>query len=231
MAEAACFAVIPAAGIGRRMGEDCPKQYLSIAGKTILEHTLDTLLEVPGLQQLVVVLDADDKRWCELPVFENPRLVVAEGGQQRCHSVLNGLKCLQQHSQADDWVLVHDIARPCIQLADIQRLLQTLSADKVGGLLALPVTDTIKQVDSQHRVTATLDRTRLWQAQTPQMFRYGLLHDALAAAVEQGQDTTDEAAAVERAGFAVKVVEGSRRNLKVTSPEDLALAEFYLTRQ
>jgi 2-C-methyl-D-erythritol 4-phosphate cytidylyltransferase len=229
MAEPAYFAVIPAAGVGRRMAGDGPKQYLTIAGKTILEHTLITLLKEPRLQKLVVVVGREDDRWQQLAVFNDPRVATVEGGAERCHSVLNGLNFLQESSAVQDWVLVHDVARPCIQLADIDHLITALADGEDGGLLAIPVTDTLKQLDSQRRVTATLDRSRLWQAQTPQMFRYGLLRQALAEGIAKGLRITDEASAIEQMGGTVTVVEGCRSNIKVTRPEDLALAEFYLS--
>jgi len=224
----ACFAVVPAAGVGQRMDAGVPKQYLSIAGKTILEHTLLILLQQECLEKLVVVLASDDHRWQQLAVFNDPRVDVVEGGKERCHSVLKGLEYLQAVATEDDWVLVHDVARPCIQSIDIERLLQTLGEGTTGGLLAIPVTDTIKQVDSQHAVTATLDRSGLWQAQTPQMFRCGELRQALAEGIASGLPITDEASAIELAGGRVRVVEGSPVNIKITRPEDLALAAFYL---
>lgn len=230
MAEPAYFAVIPAAGVGRRMAGNCPKQYLSVAGKTIIEHTLLTLLQEPRLQKLVVALGRDDDRWQQLDVFNDPRIETVEGGEERCHSVLNGLQHLQAGCNEQDWVLVHDVARPCIQLTDINRLIGELTNDESGGLLAVAASDTIKQVDNELRVTTTLDRSRLWQAQTPQMFRYDSLRQALADAIAKGQPITDEASAIEWAGGSVRVVEGSRSNIKVTCPEDLALAEFYLSR-
>jgi 2-C-methyl-D-erythritol 4-phosphate cytidylyltransferase len=230
MAEPAYFAVIPAAGVGRRMAGNCPKQYLSVAGKSIIEHTLLTLLQEPRLQKLVVALGQDDDRWQQLEVFNNPRIETVVGGEERCHSVLNGLQHLQAACTDRDWVLVHDVARPCIQLTDIDRLISDLASDESGGLLAMAASDTMKQVDSRLRVTATLDRSQLWQAQTPQMFRYNALYQALTRAIAQGQSITDEASAIEWAGGSVRVVEGSRSNIKITCPEDLALAEFYLSR-
>ncbi len=228
MAEAAYFAVIPAAGVGRRMAGDGPKQYVTIAGKTILEHTLTTLLKDIRLQKLVVVVGADDDRWQQLAIFSDPRVETVEGGEERCHSVLNGLNFLQASSSEHDWVLVHDVARPCIQLKDIDHLMTVLGPGEDGGLLAIPVSDTLKQIDGKQRVTVTLDRSRIWQAQTPQMFRYGQLRQALAEAIDKGLQITDEASAVEQMGASVTVVEGCRSNIKITRPEDLALAAFYL---
>jgi len=229
VAEPAYFAVIPAAGIGRRMAGDAPKQYLAIAGKTILEHTLATLLAEPRLETLVVVVGPQDQQWQQLAVFNHPRVETVAGGEQRCHSVLNGLNYLQTRCTENDWVLVHDVARPCVRLQDIDRLLSAVSAGQDdGGLLAVPASDTIKQVDKQQRVTATLDRSQLWQAQTPQMFRYGRLRQAMLAAIADNQLVTDEAAAIELSGGSVRLVEGSASNIKVTRAEDLALAEFYL---
>ena len=153
---------------------------------------------------------------------------VVTGGAERCHSVLNGLEALRQHADLTDWVLVHDAARPCLAVADLDRLMNELADDPVGGLLAAPVRDTLKQADSAGRVATTVDRSRLWHALTPQMFRLGRLRDALNAALARGLLVTDEAGAMEAAGFAPRLIEGRADNVKITRPEDLALAEFYL---
>lgn len=221
------FAVVPAAGAGRRMNAAQAKQYLPLLGKTVLEHTLTRLLAEPGLASIVVVVAAGDTRWQSLPVFDNPRVSVVDGGSERSQSVLNGLRALSTTCRANDWVMVHDVARPCVAGADLKNMLNTLYSDDVGGILAVPCSDTIKQV-AQGRIETTLDRSRLWQAQTPQMFRYQLLVDAIASGLERGLLLTDEASAVEAAGYDPKVVEGSAANIKITRPEDLALAEYYL---
>lgn len=221
-------AVVPAAGIGRRFGGDLPKQYLSLHGATVMEHTLRLLLAVERLRRIVVVVHPDDDRWRGLDVFADTRIVTAAGGDERCDSVLNGLLHLEKLGERSEWVLVHDVARPCCPRGDIEKLLDELVSHPVGGLLAAPVSDTIKRVDSARQVDETVDRAALWQALTPQLFRFPLLRDALSHCAGLGQAVTDEAQAMEALGWRAQVVEGSRRNIKITRPEDLALAEYYL---
>ena len=214
------------------MGSTIPKQYLPLAGRPVMAHTLDLLLRHPRLTGVVVAISVEDEWWPEVAaaqVTDKPLLVVM-GGAERGHSVLNGLDALWERAQPDDWVLVHDAARPCLCVDDLDRLLTELTNDTVGGLLAVPVRDTLKQADSTGQVVATVDRSQLWHALTPQMFRLGLLREALREALARGQIVTDEAAAMEAAGFTPRLIEGRADNLKITRPEDLALAEFYLTR-
>ena len=224
------WAIVPAAGVGKRMGSALPKQYLSLAGRSVIAYTLDTLLHHPRIDGVVVVIGAEDEQWSEVAaeLTTDKPLRVVIGGAERCHSVINGLEALREWAKPDDWVLVHDAARPCLTVADLDRLLNELVADPVGGLLAVPVRDTLKQADFAGRVAATVDRSQLWHALTPQMFRLGLLYDAITAALARGLLVTDEAAAMEAAGFAPRLIEGRADNLKITRPEDLALAEFYL---
>ena len=227
------WALVPAAGLGKRMGSAIPKQYLPLAGRPVIAHTLATLLDYPRIDGVVVAISAEDEWWPEVAAkltAVKPLLVVT-GGAERCHSVLNGLEALRERAALADWILVHDAARPCLTAEDLDRLLAELADDSVGGLLAVPVRDTLKQADAAGRVTATVDRSQLWHALTPQMFRLGMLHEALRAALARGLLVTDEAAAMEAAGFAPRLVEGRADNLKITRPEDLALAEFYLTRR
>ncbi len=229
--ETAYWALVPAAGAGKRMGASVPKQYLTLRGQPVIAHTLTTLLLHPCIRGVAVAVDAADRRWptvaAELKT-DKPVLTVA-GGAERCHSVLNGLDALRERLAPDAWVLVHDAARPCLTSADLDRLLRELVDDPVGGLLATPVRDTLKQADAGDRVAATLDRSRLWHALTPQMFRLEPLRAALRAALARGLWVTDEAAAMEAAGFAPRLIEGRADNLKITRPEDLALAEFFLS--
>ncbi len=225
--------LIPAAGAGNRMGSVIPKQYLPLAGRPVVAHTLDIFLRHPRIAGLMVIIGGEDAWWPEIAANlapDKPPWVV-EGGAERCHSVLNGLEALRGHAHPDDWVLVHDAARPCLTDADLDRLLDELADDPVGGLLAVPVRDTLKQADGDGRVVATVDRSRLWHALTPQMFRLKLLHESLRAALAHGLLVTDEAAALEATGFSPRLIEGRADNLKITRPEDLALAEFYLTRR
>lgn len=216
------WVVIPAAGIGSRMRADRPKQYLQLAGRTILEHTLDCFLDHPRLKGLVLSLAADDPYWPALPCATDPRIQRVEGGAERADSVLAGLLCLVElGAQAGDWVLVHDAARPNLARSDLDRLLAELDDDPVGGLLAVPARDTLKRIGADGRVAETVDRSLIWQAYTPQMFRFAALHRALADALVAGVAVTDEASALEWAGQAPKLVEGRADNLKITRPEDL----------
>jgi 2-C-methyl-D-erythritol 4-phosphate cytidylyltransferase len=227
------WAMVPAAGAGKRMDSAVPKQYLSLAGRPVIAHTLASLLDHPRIDGVAVAIGAGDEWWPTVAAELNAAkpLRVVTGGAERCHSVLNGLEALSEPAQPEDWVLVHDAARPCLTAGDLDRLIDTLADDPVGGLLAVPVRDTLKQADDAGRVAATVDRSRLWHALTPQMFRLGMLHEALRATLARGLLVTDEAAAIEAAGFAPRLVEGRADNLKITRPEDLALAEFYLTRR
>jgi 2-C-methyl-D-erythritol 4-phosphate cytidylyltransferase len=225
------WVVIPAAGVGTRMGAAIPKQYLPLAGRPLIAHALRRLAGHPRVAGVVVVLAGDDRWWGSVDLDGHEHLRRAEGGAERCHSVVNGLEALAAEAHEDDWVLVHDAARPCVRRADVDRLMDEVGDDPVGGLLGLPVRDTMKRADAHGRVIETVSREGLWHALTPQMFRYGLLRRALAGALAAGRLVTDEAQAVERAGGRPRMVEGSPDNLKVTRPEDLALAETFLAAQ
>jgi 2-C-methyl-D-erythritol 4-phosphate cytidylyltransferase len=222
------WAVVPAGGCGSRMGADKPKQYLTIAGKTILEHTLSRLLSHELIAGIAVAVASSDQYWGGLKFSTDKTLLEAVGGEERCHSVLNALNTLSTVAQPDDWVLVHDAARCCIRLQDIDKLIAELSNHRVGGILAVPVHDTIKRSGSNIEIVETVDRRHLWQAQTPQMFRLRILKEALQQALRDGFIVTDEASAIEHMGLKPKLVEGHSDNIKVTRPEDLPLAEFYL---
>ena len=226
----AFWAVIPAAGVGRRMGADRPKQYLELAGRTVLEHTLDIFIRHPRITGLAVAIGAEDPWFPELSIRTDKPMLVVHGGEERCHSVLNALRALEGQASDDDWMLVHDAARPCLGRDDLDRLLVTLEHDPVGGLLAVPVSDTLKHAGPDGRVDRTVDRNGLWRAFTPQMFRYRALMGALQGALVEGATVTDDASAMERAGHAPRLVEGSPSNIKITSPADLALAGFLLER-
>src|SRR5690606_38021511 len=218
----AFWAVIPAAGIGSRMRADRPKQYLTLAGRTILEHTLACFLDHPGLKGVVVSLAEDDPFWPHLSCSRDPRIHRAPGGSERADSVFNALLCLVElGASEDDWVLVHDAARPNLARSDLDNLLAVLADDPVGGLLAVPARDTLKRAGPDGRVRETVDRSVIWQAYTPQMFRLAPLQHALADARVAGVAVTDEASAMEWAGLAPHLVEGRADNLKVTRPEDL----------
>ena len=218
-------AVIPAAGVGSRMQADRPKQYLSLNGKTILEHTIDALLNHPLIDDVIVAISQGDEYFDQLGLRQKPIRVV-DGGKERADSVLNGILSLDDN----DWALVHDAARPCVDDADISNLLSLIgSEDVTGGILATPVRDTMKRVKpSSNIISHTEDRDGLWHALTPQLFPAMLLKRALQEGLAQGVSITDEASAMEFAGHSVAMVSGSPANIKITHPADLPLAEFYL---
>jgi 2-C-methyl-D-erythritol 4-phosphate cytidylyltransferase len=222
------WAVVPAAGIGRRMGGEVPKQYLELQGRRVIDHTLQRLLGHPLIEAAYVALSPQDDYWPQCEFAADPRVVRVAGGEERCHSVLNALHALQSAAGPQDWVLVHDAARPCLSAGDLEHLITTLKGHPIGGLLGVPVQDTLKRVSPNGEVATTVSRRDLWHAYTPQMFRLGLLTDSLAAALRQGQLVTDDASALERAGFSPLMVEGHAGNIKITRPADLALAAFYL---
>lgn len=222
------WAVLPAAGIGARMGGGLPKQYLELAGATLLEHSLRALLACDRIAAVVVALHPGDERAAGMAVFADTRVQRVTGGDQRSDSVRSALASLDGQAAVEDWVLVHDAARPCLQAADLAHLIERVTATGTGGILAQPITDTVKQAGEDGLVRRTLDRRTLWRAQTPQMFRLGHLRAALEAAADRRLDITDEASAMEAAGYPVQLVPGSARNLKVTLPADLELAAWYL---
>jgi len=223
------WAVVPAAGVGKRMNADRPKQYLELAGSTVIEHTLHRLLQANVFQAVAVAISVEDPYWPELAVSKHARIITAPGGKERADSVLSALQAIKTQAADHDWVLVHDAARPCITSADIKLLINTLQDDEVGGILALSSHDTLKNVD-KHNILGTLDRSHIWRALTPQMFKYGQLKSALEQA--QGNPAiTDEASALELQGLQPKIVEGRPDNIKITRPEDLALAQFYMDQQ
>jgi len=225
------WAVVPAAGVGSRMKLDIPKQYAKLNGKTIIEHTLSRLLAHPLIEGIIVAISPEDQYWPSLALSFDKPVIVVNGGQERCHSVLNGLNYLTGKISSEDWVLVHDAARPCLRLSDIDKLIKELKDHPVGGILACPVRDTMKRSNEKNDVIATVERTTLWHAFTPQMFRLGVLKSALLKALDSGQIVTDEASAIESNDRAPHLVEGCRDNIKITQQEDLSLAEYYLEKQ
>ncbi|WP_108652349.1 2-C-methyl-D-erythritol 4-phosphate cytidylyltransferase [Dongshaea marina] len=220
------IAVVPAAGVGRRMGADRPKQYLKLGKQTILEHTLQRLLAFPAVSQLILALGADDEYASELAILRDPRIIRVEGGRERADSVLHALAKAKA-----PWVMVHDAARPCITHEDLKKLWDTARSDGVGALLAAPVRDTMKRGDLSGRVAQTVCRERLWHALTPQLFRTELLYRALEQAGEAGLEVTDESSAMEFAGYHPALVEGRFDNIKITHPKDLRLAEIFMQLQ
>lgn len=222
------WVVIPAAGVGKRMQADRPKQYLPLLGKTVIEHTLSCFTHHPHISGIIVALSADDPYWPQLAVQSNIPIYRADGGAERCHSVLNGLGVVAQYAADEDWVLVHDAARPCLTREDIDKLIHAVRDDEVGGILAMPVRDTMKRDNDAGRISHTEERNGLWHALTPQMFRVAVLRQAIQLVLEEGFEVTDEASAIEHLGRQPLLVEGLSSNIKVTRPEDLALAAYYL---
>ncbi|HEX5314524.1 MAG TPA: 2-C-methyl-D-erythritol 4-phosphate cytidylyltransferase [Gammaproteobacteria bacterium] len=220
------WALIPAAGTGERFGAGSPKQYLPLAGRPMLAWTLELFLASPRIDGVIVALAAGDRRWSEVaPADPSKPVLTTIGGATRAASVLAALDALAGRLAENDWVLVHDAARACLGPDAIEKLFAELGDDRVGGILATPLADTLKRADGKGRIATTMERAGLWLAQTPQMFRYGLLRSALAAASRAGVAITDEAMAMERAGFAPRLVTGNAGNLKITRADDLALAE------
>jgi len=217
--------IIPAAGNGSRMGADTPKQYLSLNGKPLIQHVVNVFDQAVKIDSINVILSLDDAHWHGTNTVSSKLRVHYCGGSTRAETVLNGLNAISSQVEADDWVLVHDAARPGLSNRLLSQLLSTLEKDSVGGLLALPLADTLKRADKEQRVSITVPRNDLWQAQTPQMFRYATLKQALA---EFKGTPTDEAEAIEALGLKPKLVTGELRNLKVTYPQDLAVLSALL---
>ncbi|HNQ03522.1 MAG TPA: 2-C-methyl-D-erythritol 4-phosphate cytidylyltransferase [Thiobacillaceae bacterium] len=223
------FALLPAAGVGARMAVGHPKQYLDIHGRPMLWHAIRAFDTHPGIARVVVVISPQDDWWDGYDWSGFARLrMVRRGGATRAASVLNGLEAMADEAAADDWVLVHDAARPCLSRRLLDKLLTEVDGDAVGGILAAPVADTLKRAGPGERIRETVPRAGLWGAQTPQMFPHGLLLRALRQA---GTAVTDEAAAVEAMGLSPRLVEGDLTNLKVTYPRDLEVAAWLLGRR
>ena len=220
------FALVPAAGSGARFGAETPKQYLPLAGRPLIYHTLAALCRCARIEAVWVVLSPEDEWWSDGDWSDlgDKLCVVRCGGATRAESVTNGLGALAGSLSSEDWVLVHDAARPCLSQPMLDALFDGLAHDPVGGLLAVPVADTLKRADANCRVVATEPREELWQAQTPQMFRFGLLYESLRTAGA----VTDEAGAIEAAGYSPRLIRSDVTNLKVTFPGDLGLAELIL---
>ncbi|NKB37148.1 MAG: 2-C-methyl-D-erythritol 4-phosphate cytidylyltransferase [Gammaproteobacteria bacterium] len=225
------FAVIPAAGIGTRMQSEVPKQYLPLQSRKVLDCTLKHFCRHREIDAVVVPLAEHDHWWSTLELADHEKIISTNGGEERCHSVLNGLRSLANMASSDDWVLVHDAARPCLRQADLDKLISTVRTAKHGGILALPVRDTMKRGDDSGYVLETVERTNLWHALTPQMFRLGELQDSIEHALQKKLLITDEASAMELSGHNVLLVEGHADNIKITHPQDLSLADLYLSNQ
>ena len=224
------FLVIPAAGSGRRFSSQVPKQYAALAGSTVLEHALAPFEADPDCDGIVVAIAADDASWPAVAARRSRLVETTAGGEQRAHSVLHALRALGARARDGDWIMVHDAARPCFSSADLAALKQQLASHAVGGLLAVPLADTLKRAGDVEpaEVAATLDRSGLWRAATPQVFRFGPLLRALDAALAAGRIPTDEAQAMEWAGLVPRLIAGRADNIKVTTADDLALAAAIL---
>ncbi|HLD13148.1 MAG TPA: 2-C-methyl-D-erythritol 4-phosphate cytidylyltransferase [Burkholderiales bacterium] len=228
------WGLIPAAGAGLRMGSAKPKQYLLIRGRPVILHTLERLCHYPRLSGVMVGIPVEDRYWQahEIEAERLPKFLgTYPGGATRAQTVLNGLKALAAHARDGDWVLVHDAVRPCVRLSDIDALVNAVESGKDGGLLALPVADTVKRANKENQVAETIPREGLWRALTPQMFRIGTLRAALEKSLSRSPEITDEAAAIEAVGGHPILVKGHADNIKITLPDDLALAELFLKQQ
>jgi 2-C-methyl-D-erythritol 4-phosphate cytidylyltransferase len=229
------WAIVPAAGVGTRMQADRPKQYLELLGKTLIEHSLQRLLDLPAIVGVVIALDEQDAYWPTLGFKHTKPVLTVAGGQERCHSVINALNFLAGHlgegDQSEVWVLVHDAARPCVRAEDLNKLIDLGSNDDNGGLLALPVRDTMKRQSDDGHVQVTVDRQGLWHAMTPQMFKLSLLINVLKNSLDKKLHVTDDASAMELSGYHPLLVACHEDNIKVTRPFDLTLASLFLQQQ
>jgi len=223
------FLVIPASGIGKRMNSEVPKQYLYLEnGLTILDQCLKTFLDIKFISGFVIAIANKDTQFKASMFAKHSKLIaIAEGGKERFHSVLSALNSLDGIAQFNDWILVHDSVRPCVKKNDIEKLIEEVSVDAVGGILANSVVDTVKQKNSQGLIS-TIDRSKLYMAQTPQMFRFGILKEAIDKIINLDMHITDESEALEYLGYSVRIVEGASSNIKITTREDIDLANHYL---
>ena len=218
------WAVIPAAGVGKRYSSDIPKQYLPLSGIPVLLHSINKLVKLDEIEEILVVLNPEDTFWEKLN-FSHPKVKAIHGGLQRCNSVNSALEELSGRAKKGDWVLVHDAVRPCISDSDLKKITSLVIDEEVGGLLAFPILDTIKEVGENLDVQKTIPRGNLWSAMTPQIFRYGVLKQALEAAIMAGESVTDEASAIEAIGLTPRIIQGEKTNIKITHPSDMVLAE------
>ena len=225
------WAVIPAAGVGKRMQADRPKQYLEIENKTLLQHTIERMASHPRVDGVVLAISPEDEYWGDLCLDLDMPLIKVDGGAERCHSVLNALNYLVQTDKSDVWVLVHDAARPCVRHEDIDLLIKTVLEKNNGGILGLPVSDTLKYCGSGQLIEKTVSRDHLWRALTPQMFLSGELYHAITKSLDDNYLVTDEASAIEYLGKQPCMVEGHPDNIKITRPQDLTLATLFLRQQ
>lgn len=222
------WVVIPAAGIGSRMQSDTPKQYLEIGGKTILEHSINRFLQHSAIHKVIVAIHPKDNHWSKLKIANNPKVVTVTGGKERADSVQNGLQEILKLGGHKDWVMVHDAARPCLESQHIDDLLKAKATSPDGAILAIPSVDTVKVSNPQQSIEKTIPRETIWLAQTPQFFEVEPLADAIVKSFDKGLSITDEASAMENLGYHPSLVIGSRKNIKITEPEDMLLASIWL---
>ena len=223
------FLIVPASGVGTRMGSSTPKQYIRLEnGLTIIDQCLKTLLEIKLISGFVVALSSTDSFFQSSHFYNHSKiLAIAEGGKERFNSVLSALNSLNNRAQPNDWVLVHDSVRPCIKKSDIEKLIREVSNDSIGGILATSAIDTVKEKNASGSIK-TIDRKKLYMAQTPQMFRFGILKEAIESAIRMGGRITDESEAIEKLGHSVKIIGGSSSNIKITAKDDIDLANYFL---
>ncbi|HIG89310.1 2-C-methyl-D-erythritol 4-phosphate cytidylyltransferase [Candidatus Thioglobus sp.] len=223
------YLIVPASGIGTRMKSDLPKQYLKLNnGLSVLDQTLKTLLSINKITGCIIAIANEDTLFKKSKFYKHLKILAkVAGGKERFHSVISALNTLKLFANDNDWVLVHDAARPCVNAKEVMTLMNKLKNHPTGGLLATPVVDTVKQA-TNNIIEKTLDRSNLWQAQTPQMYRFGVLSKALENVTKNNLSITDEASAIELLGLESVIIPSSKSNLKITTPEDLELANFYL---
>lgn len=227
----ALYAIVPAAGVGSRMRANIPKQYLKLHEKTILEHTVEKLLAHPSIDKVIIAVSPSDPYFPELGIAKDKRVIRVDGGKERADSVFSALNYIvSELREPNAWALVHDAARPCIIKADIDKLIEAVTLSGEGGILAVPVRDTMKRSSTDNKICHTVERENLWHALTPQMFKARLLYQALKEAQQEQALITDEASAMEAKGIQPILVAGRADNFKITQPEDLDLAAFYLSR-
>tara|TARA_Y100000741_G_scaffold275303_1_gene215217 strand:- start:461 stop:1153 length:693 start_codon:yes stop_codon:yes gene_type:complete len=222
------WVIIPAAGTGQRMGGAIPKQYVSVCGKTVIEHTIDNFIDRKEIESICVSISKSDKYWSTLPISKNKKIITTVGGSERYQSVYNGLSAIKDEADNDDWVLVHDAVRPCLTKSVIDRLITEISSDVVGGILALPCTETMKRINDRNQIKETVNRESVWRAQTPQMFKYGKLFSAIKKVIDENIFITDEAMAMEFSNYKPVVILGDENNIKITHKIDLKHLELFL---
>jgi 2-C-methyl-D-erythritol 4-phosphate cytidylyltransferase len=225
------WAILPAAGAGKRFSAQKPKQFFELNGQLVAEYSLRRLSAIPQIETIIIPCDIDCTLWSQVPSISQLHVKQVKGGEQRAHSVLNGLLSLDQVASDDDWVLVHDIARPCITSEDINKLIDAVENHPAGGILTASVNETLKKVSSDQQIEATVDRAQYRMAQTPQIFKFSLLKAAIENCLKAGVMPTDEAFAIEHSGLPVLAVEGRQDNIKITRQEDLAVASAILNSQ